>query len=589
MAASIVVALTRILTLARSPWDWDEMLFSLGLRDYDVASHHPHPPGFPLFIAAARLFQLAGLSDFRALQSVTLLGSIALVPAMVFFCREYRFGFATSLSAALFLAFSPNVWFFGETAFSDVPAVVLALAACALLMRGCRSSRSYLAGAALLGIAAGFRPQNLVIGLVPALIATWYRVRTRSLIVVVAAIVLGASIVAASYGGAVYFTGGWERYRNALVAHEHYIRTVDSFRNPDRPSLYRLADDFFVRPYHARPINVAVTLLAVTSLATSIIRIRWPVLGVVASFGPFAVAAWLILDHFSVGRFSIGYAPLIAVLAADGAALYAELARSIPRLRRVLAFGIPAAVVTAMAVWTWPAVRLASRELSPPAQAVEWIRRNVDRHRSLLYVHGSMGPYVEYFFPDYRMEWVEDGVPIANLQVRNGWYVKEGSTQLGSAQNFTWKRGQAWKVARQRYFEVSVAPMSGAAEFREGWHDEESAEGTAWRWMSARSVTVLPAVDAPARLSLRLFIPVHAIKGIPTVEIRLNGQALDRFQVREPFVERSYDVVSSAQANELTISMDRIVNPAREGLGDDPRDLAIRLERLQWMATGADR
>ncbi len=35
--ATLIAAATRVWGLARSPWDWDEMLFSLALRHYDVA------------------------------------------------------------------------------------------------------------------------------------------------------------------------------------------------------------------------------------------------------------------------------------------------------------------------------------------------------------------------------------------------------------------------------------------------------------------------------------------------------------------------------------------------------------------------
>ena len=34
--------------------DLDSINFALGIRDFDVARHQPHPPGYPLFIAAAR-------------------------------------------------------------------------------------------------------------------------------------------------------------------------------------------------------------------------------------------------------------------------------------------------------------------------------------------------------------------------------------------------------------------------------------------------------------------------------------------------------------------------------------------------------
>jgi 4-amino-4-deoxy-L-arabinose transferase-like glycosyltransferase len=136
IAATLLVAATRVLALARSPWEWDEMAFSLGVRNYDVIHHFPHPPGFPLFIAFAKVFRFIGLSDFRALQMVVLLGAIALFPLTYLLARELGFSFGVAFGGALMLAFAPNVWFYGGTAFSDVPTLALTLAACVLLLRG---------------------------------------------------------------------------------------------------------------------------------------------------------------------------------------------------------------------------------------------------------------------------------------------------------------------------------------------------------------------------------------------------------------------------------------------------------------------
>src|SRR5881628_3024935 len=88
---TMLVAATRIAALARSPWEWDEMAFCLGVRGYDVIRHFPHPPGFPLYIAFAKIARLAAASDFRALQFIVLLGAIALFPLTVALARELGF------------------------------------------------------------------------------------------------------------------------------------------------------------------------------------------------------------------------------------------------------------------------------------------------------------------------------------------------------------------------------------------------------------------------------------------------------------------------------------------------------------------
>ena len=41
--------------LARSLEDIDSINFALGLRDFDVAQHQPHPPGYPVYIGLAHV------------------------------------------------------------------------------------------------------------------------------------------------------------------------------------------------------------------------------------------------------------------------------------------------------------------------------------------------------------------------------------------------------------------------------------------------------------------------------------------------------------------------------------------------------
>ena len=101
---AVLVALSRFVALSRSIWDWDEGLFCLALRDYNVVLHHPHPPGFPLFIGAAKLVRMIIGDDFHALRAVSLIASMFVFPALYALARALRFSFRTSVIAALLLA-----------------------------------------------------------------------------------------------------------------------------------------------------------------------------------------------------------------------------------------------------------------------------------------------------------------------------------------------------------------------------------------------------------------------------------------------------------------------------------------------------
>ena len=442
LAAAIAVAATRIWSVAESPWDWDEMLFALGVRDFDMPSHHPHPPGFPLFIAFAKVLRAAGIGEFSALQAVAVVGAIALFPSMVFFMRELRFQRATAMTGGLILAFMPNVWLFGGAALSDVPSVALVVLACALLFRGCRSDASLIAGALVLAIAAGFRPQNLLIGFFPAIAATVCAVRTKRGRALFVAIAAGAVVVTVSYAAAVQASGGWTPYAEAVRAHQHYISTVDSFLNETRPPLVKLLDDFFIRPYRARAINVAITFFAAVSVVWMLWRRRWNVAVALAAFGPFCIFAWLYLDRFSVSRFSIGYAPLIALLAADGIRVLARR----PAVE-IVGAGV---LIGGMALWSVPYLAKTRSEPAPPAAAVGWVTRHLDQRRNFLYVHGSMGPYAEAMLPQFRTEVVEWNEPFAQMASDGAWYIAEGTARGPDARQFSWPHDRLWDVARRR-------------------------------------------------------------------------------------------------------------------------------------------
>jgi hypothetical protein len=432
-ALTVLVAVSRWPALSLTLWDWDEALFALALRDYDVVAHHPHPPGFPLFIALAKaLTELTPLDAFHALQCIAFCASLFLFPAMFLLAREMRVPAFTAFGASLLLAFFPNVWFYGGTAFSDVPSLVLAVVAAALLLRGCRSDGALLAGAVVLGVAAGFRPQNLLIGLVPLLLAFRHRRRTA-----LAGAAIVAGIVAASYGAAASLSGGWDVFRAALVRHERYIREVDSFLGSTRPGLIQVADDFFLRPYRAPVLNVVITVLAMIGL----LRLRKRAGLTLLIFGPFLCFAWLYLDFNSASRFSIGYMPLYALLAAAG----------VPVRGRLVTL---TATLALLIVWTWPALRIVHTTPSPPVAAIDFIRSAHDA--KVIEVDETLAPHASLLMPDSVLHLVRVKPPL--VADPNAVLLREGASLAPGAQNFIRARERLEGIARKRYFEVSVVP-----------------------------------------------------------------------------------------------------------------------------------
>jgi hypothetical protein len=545
------VAVTRVLALSKTPWDSDEGLFMSALRHYDVVVHHPHPPGFPLFIALAKPFTFFG--EFHALQLLSLVASVAIVPATIFLGRAVGISVRVSLIAACFLAFFPNVWFFGGTAFSDVPSMTLSMVAIALLLRG-----ELTLAAIVTGVAAGIRPQTLLIVAVPALIAFskngWRRALTF--------VAIAGVIVIAGYGAAAHVSGGWAQYRQSLVDHEQYIATHDSFRAPLRPPMWNLFDDFFLRPYYAPLINVLISLLG----AISVVRRRRPIVLLILTFAPFCLAAWALLDRFSTSRFSIGYAPMIAFIAADGLEILA---------RRAAPIGA-AVIVAIMIVWTWPALVIVHRTSSPPFSAADWVK-----HRNVTaYVADEMGPIFDALLADTPHVNLPAGLPPLTASMRAGdVYVREGASSAPGAIVFQRERGHLASIARStRYFEVSIVPIRDAIQFDDGFYAPEG--GGAWRWMPRHGRIILPPHLARMRVSLVVYVPLDALHAPANLTVAFNGTVIDRIHATESNIERSYDVVARTNAsNEVVIETDKTVRPPA-----DTRDLGVRINGVEWAA-----
>ena len=54
-ALLLLFLVAHLALLPRTLEDLDSINFALGVRQFDVAGHQPHPPGDPVYIAAAKM------------------------------------------------------------------------------------------------------------------------------------------------------------------------------------------------------------------------------------------------------------------------------------------------------------------------------------------------------------------------------------------------------------------------------------------------------------------------------------------------------------------------------------------------------
>ncbi|HEY7139219.1 MAG TPA: hypothetical protein VIE44_03915 [Methylomirabilota bacterium] len=142
---------------------WDAVQFALALERYDVVRHQPHPPGYILYVALARLL------DGRIGDPAATLADLAVVASAIAVLLVYQLGWhlygrAAAAVAALGLVASPLFWAYGVVGLSYTTEAALAtgIALGAWQMR--RGSAGALVGSAvLLGVAGGMRQSLLLI------------------------------------------------------------------------------------------------------------------------------------------------------------------------------------------------------------------------------------------------------------------------------------------------------------------------------------------------------------------------------------------------------------------------------------------
>lgn len=580
--ATAAFAAIRIWGRARSAWDWDESLFALALRDFDVVRHNPHPPGFPLYVAAARVVAFFVSGEFEALRAVNLFAGTLLFPLAFFAGRETGFGFTTSAAGAALLCAAPNVLLFGAGAFSDVPSLVLSLAAVTLLLRGRSSSRAFLLGMALAGAASSIRIQNLLVCALPLLLALAPRWR-ESRRVVIAGLALATVIVAASYGGAAMATGSWSGYVDASRSHADYIARTDSWRGPDRAPLPEVAELVFVRPFRAASLPGILSALALLALVDLAVHRHRPTALVVGVFLPMMIFGFLMLDWHSMPRFAVAWMPFHAILAARGAAILATMIRSWLRTPVTeVQWLLVAPLAFAMVQRTLPALEIMRNEDSPPVAAMREVARTRDPATTRIWTtEGSTAAMARLELRAFEIASVRriEDVPLAR-EGRDAILVAEGNL-YGAEKVFRRARKPFLGVERERFFEVSIVPVESLVQFGDGWHDPDEIIAPATRWMGAESRMAVGASGRDRVATLHLRLP-RETAGSTNVEIARDGEVVAHLKPVEMVFDVDVALAASETPHEIAIRVDRTFRPSESEPGSsDERDLGLRMLGLE--------
>lgn len=174
--------------------NWDAVNFALGIEEFDLAAHQPHPPGYLGFVIAGRLLTSITRDPNAAMTFMSAVSGAAAAGLMYLLARQFASQRASFVAAAIFTT-APLSWYYSLVALSYMTTGAVALAlllACVVAVRQ-HSVRALYAAAALLALIGALRPTDELL-LAPAVVvaAMGFDPRARR---AAATIAVGASLL----------------------------------------------------------------------------------------------------------------------------------------------------------------------------------------------------------------------------------------------------------------------------------------------------------------------------------------------------------------------------------------------------------
>ncbi len=321
--------------LAPSLEDIDSINFALGLHQFDIVKHQPHPPGYPVYIVLGRasLWLVSALTSVSAVRADALAlalwsaigGVVAILgAARLFAAVERRFGDGRTnpVWPIALLAASPLFWMSGLRPMSDMPGLAAVLWTQALLIEGTDDLRAGTFGALLVGVTAGIRIQTLALT-TPLLLLTAIYQRRQGMWWVSSRL-----IVPCALGGLVWAvplfaaSGGLSGYLAALntQAGEDFAWVNMLWSNPTPRRLAFALYETLALPWASLPLAAVVAVVSLLGVIAAAIRTPRAAAVMVFAFVPYLVYHLLFQETLTV-RYALPLVPLVVWFASRGATL----------------------------------------------------------------------------------------------------------------------------------------------------------------------------------------------------------------------------------------------------------------------------
>ena len=495
LGAAVIVALLHLTSLPRTIWEYDESLFCMAVENYDPLNHFPPPPGYPIYIAVAKLAApLFGYVPFRTLTGLSAFTAIAGFILLGFAFRKLTGDTRAGALGAFLFYTSPAMLLHATLPQSDSGALAL-LAASIWLCGKCLTEEvdtKWIAFAALAcAITVGWRLQFAIavvplFGMTVLLLRSW---RERFIAVQWFAIACAAWLIAL-----IAATGSVEMFWKWMSGQAAYFAEHDADISRTGRSTAQIALRFISHPWGPKWLALPVLALAALGLfdaAKRRLRVALPVIAMSAVYFAFALA---MMDPADGVRYALPALPGIAFLAALGIAFLRRITKDV-----FVDWAVLALYAFGAYAYTGPLLRQRTRSDAPPFAAIQYLRSVAPRNAVILY-DLPLKPHSQYLLRGFTRMKVDEGLMRFGHRTDVPLYeLTDSATQAPDGKVFRWNTPDAYtKLTRGHYGAASVVPLPVTQRFLalEGISPPERTRTGSWRWIGARGTISLPDLGA---------------------------------------------------------------------------------------------
>jgi hypothetical protein len=576
-AGALLVLLTRLLALPRTPWESDEFQFIAAVLDFDPSKYHPHPPGYPLFVGLGKLVHLVVHDPFFALVTVSVISTVAGFVALAAAFRQYLDDSDLAVAGALLFYLSAGMLVHSELALADGATMMfLALAFYAMSrFPDAPTERRAMAVGLWVACAVGVRPQ-ICIPLLPAFAVALWLMRTNRL----------RAIAVATFGFVclMWFlplmdaAGGWD----GLVAYEvkqaQYFAEHDAAQSRGTLGVGALVARFVLHPWGSKYVTLPLLLCIALGARGFLQRFRKPLLPLAVFTFVHLAFALAAMDPADGVRYALPSTVFFALVAACGFDVLRRTAQ--------ISFAPWLAVLFFAAVswwYVWPIVKARTQGPSPVAAAAQFANAHYDPRTVILY-DLSLRFQTEYLMPRFRSAAVDKaiGTYFDDAQTPVVLFA-DGGSHSAEAKVFSWPPSDAYgKLTRNHYLQVTLDPIRSEERFAPVagvYALERTIEGAEWRWLKKDATIRLPRQHRSIAL-LTFRLSPDAPYATNAVRVFVNGTEAAHLEAKRDADTEVAIALPPTPDVELRIVSDRSFTPATVLKNQDNRELAVQLVRV---------